>query len=111
MECPDCGKDVPGVGFIVGSVRVCAFTCKCGRHWRHRKFSGVVTIHDMVSELESLRSRYPGPKSEHVLQAIGFLEYQIEVSRPDKEQVKSLRERRADVWEKRFLRATIGEDI
>lgn len=112
MNCPKCGKEVSGVGILVGSVRVGTFVCSdCGRHWRSLTFTSPLTVHDMVSELEALLKRFPISRPEYVSRAIDFLQLQIDKIKKDKAGPKTLRERRADLWEKQFLKAALGEDF
>lgn len=112
MECPDCNKNVGGISIKVGIVKVATFACPCGRHWRHRSFIGSPSVHDMVTEYEHLRARFPGLKSEPTKQALNFLQVKIEslaVNAAGK--AKATREKAADAWERKFLREAIGEEV
>lgn len=112
MECPDCEAEVGGVSISVGIVKVATFACSCGRHWRVRSLKGSLGLSDVAEGLDDLLRRYPGNRSEVVRQAISYLESkQVSMAQDSHGKPKALREKAADVWERRFLREAIGEDI
>lgn len=110
MECPNCKAEVKGFGIHLGLVRVASFSCSCGRHWKHCTFLQNVGVDDLVYELERLRKRPPLITDGTVASAVQFLEYNIDLHKEVKV-ARSVRERRNDIWEKRFLKEAIGEDL
>ena len=112
MECPYCGASSGALTVVVGIVKIISGTCSaCGRHWKKNDLTVPFVIEDVVTEVERLEKRYVSLQHEGAKIALAFLRskiYTFELSKMDK--ASSLRKRRNDLWEKKFLKDALGDD-
>lgn len=111
MDCPKCGKSVGGVGLVVGFVKITTYKCGCGRVWRLKGLLQPFQVAAYAAEIYRLSSKYPGVKPVHVRIAIEYLQVKIDDhhrSALDKEE--AFRKKKADLWEKQFMKQALGED-
>lgn len=112
MECPNCGTKVGGVGLVVGFVKITTFKCQCGRVWRLKGLLCTFQVAAFAQEIDRLHSKHPGAKPVHVRIAIEYLQAKLDdhqYSALAKEE--ALRKKKADLWERNFLKEALGDDF
>lgn len=110
MNC-SCGCRTGCVSISVGRFKVAKAVCKqCSNILWSVEVPADMEVFDLASEVERLERKYSSTKPEHVAYMLEFLKARVEkLVRVSKSAAKSLSQKRADMWEKKFLADAIGE--
>lgn len=112
MDCPKCGKAVGGIGLVVGFVKITTYKCSCGRVWRFKGLLQPFQVAAYAGEIDRLSVKYPSAKPTHVRIAIEYLQAKIDDHhRSALDREEALRKKKADLWERQFMKQAIGEDL
>lgn len=111
MICPRCGSTTGGVGVKVGIVKVSTHKCfSCGKLWREKVLLVEFCPNAVEKEISRIKRVYPAP-SPQVKAAVRYLECRLsEHALSNLSKSVAGKKRRADAWERKFLKDAIGED-
>lgn len=100
-----CGTPLSGVSVIRGVVKISTCKCPCGRVHRKMELTGPYDLERIRAEISRIKERHPCYCSPHIHSVVNFLTIKAAFL-----EVESVRGRQSALWEREFLKRTIGDD-
>lgn len=100
-----CGATVTGVSVVRGVVRVSTCKCSCGRVHKKVELTVDCSLDRIQEEIRKIKESHPCYCSPHICSVLNFLRVKEALL-----ESSSLSGKQSALWERAFLKRTIGDD-